>query len=112
MTMKSISSSNQEKDMRRYPLEATLTKKVKEWLDKQTDLFYYKAADRYQKGVSDIIICVRGIFVAAELKADNGEASPHQKLFIRQVINAGGIGGECFTLHEVKKLVEEARKRS
>ena len=94
-----------------YPLEETLTKKVKEWLDLQLDISYYKASDRYQKGVSDIIMCVGGIFVAAELKAEDGEATPHQNLFIRDIIRVGGIGKVCYTLMEVKELVKAARER-
>jgi len=94
-----------------YAQEATLTKKVKEWLDTQKDVFYYKASDRYQKGVSDFIICVDGIFVAAELKAADGIALPHQKLFIEEIQRAGGIGGICYTLHDVKELVRAARLR-
>jgi len=94
-----------------YAQEATLTKKVKEWLDTQKDVFYYKASDRYQKGVSDFIICVDGIFVAAELKAAGGIALPHQKLFIKEIQRAGGIGGVCYTLYDVKELVRAARLR-
>lgn len=92
-----------------YAQEATLTQKVKDWLDKQDDVFYWKASDRFQKGISDIIACVGGKFVAIELKAEDGKATPHQKLFIAAAKQAGGIGGVCYTLGEVKALVEEAR---
>lgn len=109
--MKKLSSSNQCSDNNRYAQEATLTDKVKKWLSDQKDIFYWKASDRYQKGVSDIIACVGGIFVGIELKAEDGSPSAHQKLFIRQVENAGGIGGICYTLGEVKALIEEARER-
>lgn len=111
MKMKKQSQSDHVDDMLTYAQEATLTKKVKEWLDTQEDIFYYKASDRYKKGVSDFIICVDGIFVAAELKAAGGKASPHQKLFIKEVQRAGGIGGICYTLYDVKNLVRAARLR-
>jgi hypothetical protein len=111
MKMNKASQSNLEKDLLKYPLEATLTEKVKEWLDVQLDISYYKASDRYQKGVSDIIMCVGGIFVAAELKAEDGEPTPHQNLFIRDIVRVEGIGGVCYTLKEVKELVEAARKK-
>ena len=94
-----------------YDREATLTKKVKAWLNTQDDIAYYKVSDRYQKGISDFIICVGGIFVAVELKAAGGTASPHQKLFIKEIQKAGGIGGVCYTLHDVKELVRAARLR-
>ncbi len=96
-------------DQRRYAQEATLTKKVKEWLEVQRDIHFYKASDRYHKGVSDFILCVRGVFVGAELKADDGKPSPHQNLLIKQVTDAVGIAGVCYTLSDVKELVEQAR---
>lgn len=99
---------NQEKDSQRYAQEATLTTKVKKYLDSVDDLFYWKASERFIKGVSDIIAVVNGITVAIELKADKGKASPHQLLFIRNVEKAGGIGGVCYTVAEVKKLISTA----
>lgn len=94
----------------KYATEAPLTKKVKDWLEVQPDIMFYKASDRYNKGISDFIICVGGIFVAAELKAETNVASAQQKLFIKQINEAGGVAGECFTVGEVIKLVEHARK--
>lgn len=96
-------------DQKEYAQEATLTRKVKEYLEVQPDVHFYKASDRYHKGVSDVIICVRGIFVGAELKASKNKATPHQKLFISMIKTAGGVGGVCYTLADVKALVEEAR---
>lgn len=93
-----------------YAQEATLTRKVRDWLELQPDIHFYKASDRYHKGISDFILCVGGTFVGAELKAKNGKPSPHQLLFIRMVKAAGGIGGVCYTVADVKDLVEEARR--
>lgn len=94
-----------------YAQEATLTRHVKKYLDKQPDVSYYKASDRYQKGISDIIACVGGIFVAMELKAEDEEATPHQKLFIKEIVRAGGVGGECKTMREVINLLEGVRSK-
>ncbi|MNU34838.1 VRR-NUC domain protein [compost metagenome] len=96
----------------RYRLEATLTSKVKDWLDCQGDIFYWKASDRYTKGVSDLILCVNGWFVGVELKADDGAPSQQQNLFIKQVVRMNGIAGVCFTLGDVKALVDQARQRT
>jgi hypothetical protein len=111
MKKKKQLQSNLEADMLSYAQEATLTKKVKNWLDTQDDIAYYKASDRYQKGVSDIIMNVGGVFVLAELKAKNGIERPHQKLFIKEMTRPGGVGGFCYTLHDVKELVHAARLR-
>lgn len=93
----------------KYKQESTITKKVKDYLETQPDVHFYKASDRYHKGISDIIACVRGRFVAIELKKDGGVTSPHQSLFIKQVEMAGGIGGVCDTVAQVKMLVDKAR---
>ena len=91
-------------------LEAALTRKVKEWLKKQPDVAFFKASDRYQKGISDFIVCVRGIMVCLELKAEKGKPSQHQLMFLEEFEKAGAICGVCYTLEEVKELVEKARR--
>lgn len=96
----------------KYKQEATITKKVKDYLETQPDVMFYKCSDRYNKGISDIIACVGGKFVAIELKKDGGIASPHQKLFIKQIQAAGGIAGICDTLGQVKELIANARSKS
>lgn len=70
-----------------------------------------KISDRFKKGISDFILCVNGIYVAIELKAADKQPSPHQILFINEVRRAGGIAGVCESLHDVKVLVDAARKK-
>lgn len=94
----------------KYKLEADLTDAVKNWLDTQNDLYYTKVSDRFKKGISDILMCVRGIFVAIELKAGSNRATPHQRVFIKGIVDAGGVGGVCETLGQVKALIDEARR--
>ncbi|MMZ45728.1 VRR-NUC domain protein [compost metagenome] len=98
-------------DQKRHQLEATLTSAFKSWLELQPDIAFYKASDRYNKGISDFIICVRGMFVGVELKRDEGTPSAQQNLFIKQILDSGGIAGVAWTLAEAKALVEEARQR-
>lgn len=94
--------------------EADLLKKVKEWLEPQErdGIKMLRICDRYAKGYSDLFICVRGIFVVAELKDDTGTPSPHQEQFIEEMTKCGAIGGVCRTVKEVADLVERAKKRS
>jgi len=93
--------------------EADLLKKVIEWLEPQRrdGIKVIRVCDRYNKGYSDLFICVRGIFVVAELKDDTGTASPHQEQFIEDMVKCGAIGGVCRTVKEVADLVEEAKRR-
>lgn len=93
----------------RYKTEAQLTAKVKKFLQSQEDVFFWKASERFINGVSDIIVCCKGRFVALELKAEGGKPSPHQLLFISKVEAKGGIGGVCYCLADVQALLEKAR---
>lgn len=92
-----------------YKLECDLTKKVKAWLDVQPDIHWYKASNRYQKGIADCIICCCGYFVAIELKAINGAPTKHQNLFLQLTTGAGGFTGVCYTLDDVKRVIAMAR---
>lgn len=93
-----------------YEEEATFLKKTCDWLDalKPYGIKRMRICDRYAKGYSDVFICVRGMFVVAELKDDEGVATPHQKQFIAEIIAAGGIGGECKSLKDVAYLLHYA----
>ena len=93
--------------------EADLLNAVMKWLEpqKRDGIKVIRICDRYNKGYSDLFICVRGIFVAAELKDDEGTASPHQELFIKEIQEAGGISAVCCTVREVANLVDAAKRR-
>lgn len=97
-----------------YSDEGTLLSKVTKWLEPQQrdGIKTIRICDRYAKGYSDLFLCVRGIFVVIELKDDTGTASPHQELFIEEMLAAGAIGGVCRTIREVANYVEEAKRRS
>lgn len=103
------SQKSLELDLKKFPREEALTLVVKRYLSSQRDIYWYKASDRYNKGVSDILCCINGRFVGIELKAENGKPTAHQLLFINSVVEAGGIAAVCYTLGEVKALVEKAR---
>lgn len=94
-----------------YKEEADLLDAVTKWLEPQRrdGIKLIRVCDRYNKGYSDLFICVRGIFVVAELKDDTGTATPHQEIFIEEMQAAGGIGAVCRTVKEVADLVEEAK---
>lgn len=75
----------------------------------QPDVKATKISDRFKKGIPDFLVCVSGVFVAIELKAKDGKRRKHQEIFIKEVIAAGGVGGTCDTLGQVKELVDKAR---
>lgn len=94
-----------------YQSEATLTKKVREYLTARKDLFFWKASDRFQKGIPDIIVCVQGNFVGIELKTAVGSPSAQQKIFIKKINNAGGVAAVCRSVADVEEALQEALKQ-
>lgn len=96
-----------------YSDEADLLKDVKDWLEPQRrdGIKLVPIRDRYARGYSDLFICVMGQFVVAELKDDIGKPSKHQELFIKEMIEAGAIGGVCRSVKDVADLVEQAKER-
>lgn len=93
-----------------YKEEAALLKAVKDWLEPQErdGIKLIRINDRYAKGYSDLFINARGRFVVAELKDDIGTATPHQELFIQEMLRCGAVGGVCRTVKEVADLVDSA----
>lgn len=96
-----------------YKEEADLLDAVKKWLEPQRrdGIKLIPIRDRYARGYSDLFICVKGIFVVAELKDNVGVASKHQELFIEEIIACGGIGGVCRSVKDVADLIEQAKQR-
>lgn len=93
-----------------YNAEASLLKKTIEWLEPQMrdGIKVIRVVDRYAKGYSDLFICARGKFIVAELKDNTGTATPHQEIFIEEMIKAGAVGGICRTVKEVADLINKA----
>ena len=56
-----------------------------------------------RKGISDLLVCLDGRFIAVEVKRPGGNATPEQLQFIREVQEAGGIG---FIADSVDVVVE------
>lgn len=71
--------------------EATFQKHVKDDLDKFKDCYYLKTQERGRHGVPDILICLRGKFIAIELKRDGKMPTKLQELKLEKIRRAGGI---------------------
>ena len=97
-----------------YEEEADLLADVTKWLEPQRrdGIMLIRVCDMFNKGYADLFLCVRGIFVVAELKDNVGTPTPHQRLFIRDIKECGGIGAVCRTVKEVADLVDEAKRRA
>lgn len=58
-----------------------------------------------KRGVSDLLVCYKGAFIAAELKDDTGEPSVQQLAFIGKIKKAGGRAAVVDTLGQLFDLV-------
>jgi hypothetical protein len=56
-------------------------------------VYFYPVSGGFgTSGVSDIIVCFDGAFIAIECKAGNNKPTELQKLFLQRVTNSGGLG--------------------
>lgn len=88
-------------------LERDFQKQVIEFL-KRHNIYYIKVwGGGYQRsGIPDLIICLKGKFMAVELKNEDGKLSPLQLYNINKIKQAGG---QAFILRpsEFEKFKEE-----
>lgn len=72
--------------------EKQLETKIKKFLEGEGAYFVkYFGCAFTRAGVPDLLVCVRGHFVAIEVKAENGKLSELQKHNLEQIRKAGGI---------------------
>lgn len=72
--------------------EKQFENKVKHWL-KAKNIYHFKYFGNAftTAGVLDLTLCIKGKFVAVELKAEKGKTSPLQEAHIKQITDSGGI---------------------
>jgi len=54
-----------------------------------------------ERGVSDLLCCFQGRFVAIEVKRSGGRLSPEQERFLERVRAAGGLGIVAYSVDDV-----------
>lgn len=72
------------------------------------DIWLYKAADKYCKGVPDIVGCIDGQFFGIELKALKGKPTKLQEFTHNKIREAGGIVCICKTVAECLETLKLA----
>lgn len=100
----------------RFPLEAKLqefiTKRIKEYRKNNgKHIMMFKASDRYHSGISDLILCVCGEFVAVELKISNNKPTELQKQFLNDVNDAKGVAGVAWNWKDFKDIINPVLER-
>jgi hypothetical protein len=61
-----------------------------------------------ERGVSDLLCCYEGRFLAIEVKRPGGRVSPEQERFLERVRAAGGIG---LVIHSIDELIDSLNLR-
>lgn len=95
--------------MKKMKRESVVQKDIMDLL-KRRGAYSIKVIRANEKGVSDILICYKGFFVAIEVKAEGlgwDDATALQKLYIKNIRAADGVGEVCSSLEEVEKILDK-----
>ncbi len=86
--------------------EKDIQKKIMDFLKKCNGVFFKFPAGAFmsRQGVSDILGCYDGRFVAIEVKSEKGNATKLQRLFIDKIRESGGIAGIVRSVDDVIDL--------
>lgn len=85
-------------------LQAYVIKRLKE----RDDILAVKVTKANTVGVSDLIICANGRFVAIELKVGDNTPTANQERFLADAARAGAVAGVAHTWGEVKHILRRA----
>lgn len=73
--------------------EKDFENEIKKWLKEHGCWFFKTISTGFQRaGIPDIIACVNGRFVGIEVKSEKGRPSELQKLELKKIQEANGIG--------------------
>jgi hypothetical protein len=102
--------SEQEWDVHKFDKESKLQdfiiKRLKEYRrDNNDSILFWKASDSKTSGISDIILCVHGTFVAVELKIEGNKPTALQGQFLKDVVKAGGVAGVAYNWQHFKDII-------
>ena len=88
--------------------EKSLQDKVTEYLKKQKIYFInVYGSGRTAKGAPDILACVKGQFVAFELKIGTNTMQPDQIIHQRRIQRSGGKHYTPYTFNEFIEIIHE-----
>lgn len=91
-------------------LEKQVENQIKKWLEQNNHWYFKVHGGAFQKtGVPDIIACVKGKFVAIEVKRSNGGiVSELQKAQMQKIKSCGGVVGVARSLDEFLKILKDS----
>lgn len=87
-------------------LESQIQKRILDYLKRLPDCWVVKVISCNKNGTPDILACVRGRFVALEVKTDTGRTSAIQDFQLEQIASAGGISAVVRSLDEAVAVLK------
>lgn len=89
--------------------ESRLVKKIKDYLNSLDNSFFYKThGNRFQQaGISDLIGCLNGTFVAIEVKTESNKSGVTrlQASFLNTIEKCKGVSFVASSLEDVKERI-------
>lgn len=87
--------------------ENEIIKQIREFLKTVSNCYFWKEhGGQYgTAGVPDIIACIRGNFVAFEVKNEKGKVTVLQAVTLRRIQAAGGIAAVVRSVDEVREII-------
>lgn len=94
----------------KFELEKDLQKYVMAMLGSYKDIYVVKISDRFKKGIPDLILSVRGYFIAIELKTYKGVISDLQEIEMGIIKANKGATFVARTLREVREGINNVMR--
>ncbi|GHV27016.1 hypothetical protein FACS18948_3690 [Clostridia bacterium] len=103
------SDSRQAKELEEQMKESMIVTAILKYLRNIKGCFCWKEHGGIHgtAGIPDIIACVRGRFVAFEVKTPSNDLTDLQRVTIRKINEAGGIAAKVTSVYEVKRIIEK-----
>lgn len=91
-------------------LEKQVENQIKKWLEQNKHWYFKVHGGPFQKvGVPDIVACIKGKFVAIEVKRPNGGVvSKLQQVQMEQIKACGGVVGVARSLDEFIQILKDS----
>nr|DAN59966.1 MAG TPA: Nuclease [Caudoviricetes sp.] len=91
-------------------LEKQVENQIKKWLEQNKHWHFKVHGGPFQKvGVPDIVACIKGKFVAIEVKRPNGGVvSKLQQVQMEQIKACGGVVGVARSLDEFIQILKDS----
>jgi penicillin-binding protein-related factor A (putative recombinase) len=86
--------------------ESSIQAAIIKYLKSKGAVVHNIQGNEYQSGVSDLLVCYRGRYIALEVKGPNGSLSPLQRVRLRRIQKAGGIGEAVHGREKVKEILK------